>query len=61
MVLFAVILQGLSEDIISTLEDEVASNENENEREFVKDDPKNKGEHNQSEEDGDEGYEEQDG
>ncbi|KAJ8441601.1 hypothetical protein Cgig2_023754 [Carnegiea gigantea] len=56
---------GLSEDVISSLEDEVASNENENENdhdhEFIRDDPENEGEYNQSAEDEDEeGNEEQD-
>ena len=52
-------LQGLSEDVISSLKDEVASNENENDHEFVEDGPEDKGAYNQSAED-DEGNEEQD-
>ena len=43
-------MEGLSENVISSLEDEIASNENENENgsdhdhEFVEDDPENEGE-----------------
>jgi len=51
-------LQGLSEDVISSLADEVANNENENDHKFIEDYPKNEGAHNQSAED--EGNEEQD-
>ena len=52
-------LQGLSEDVISSLEDEVASNENKNDYEFVEVDLQDKGACNQSVED-EEGHEEQD-
>ncbi|KAJ8427260.1 hypothetical protein Cgig2_028218 [Carnegiea gigantea] len=49
----------LSGDVISSPEDEIASNENENDREFVEDDPEDEGTCNQSVED-EEGNEEQD-
>ena len=52
-------MQGLSDDVISSLEDEVASNENENDHEFVEDDPEEQGACNQRAED-EEGNEEQD-
>lgn len=45
--------QALSEDVISSLEDEVASNDKENDYEFVEDDPENEGSCNQSAEDED--------
>ena len=43
-----VLFEGLSKDIIFSLKDEVASNKNENNHEFVEDDPKNEGACNQS-------------
>ena len=50
-------LQGLQKDVISSLEDEVTSNENDNGHKFVDDDPENEKEQNQSAED-EEGNEE---